>query len=288
MSRRLFLAATAAVLFLSVGFESQASAADPMGSVIAVQGRPLAAGPGGSRALQAGSEVFEGDAVTVADGNAQLELDDGTKLVVGPSSRLVLQTYLRRGKGSASKVSVKALRGTFRFITGNSPKSAYKVGTSNATIGIRGTGFDFTVNDRTLLAVLEGALRIRGSNGNSVTTQAGCGVAEAGANSVKARELQGSEKSRALRNDLPYITDQSGLDTAFYLPVDNCAVFLGLNDGAPGIPPQAPLLIIPALAVPAVILLNQKDKNNDAPISPELPPANVDCELFRAAPECDD
>jgi hypothetical protein len=195
MSWRLTQAASAAVLAFSFCINGTAIAADAMGSVVEVQGRPTAAGPEGSRALSAGSDVFEGDTVTVGDGNAQLLLDDGTKLVVGPSSRLQLQAYLRRNTSTASKISVKALRGTFRFITGNSPKSAYNINTSNATIGIRGTGFDFTVKDRTLIAVLKGAVRVRGRNGQAVNTQSGCGVAEAGGKSVKARELKGEEKA---------------------------------------------------------------------------------------------
>ena len=78
MSWRFFQAASAVVLAFSCGFCSSSFAADAMGSVVAVQGRPVAAGPSGSRPLSAGSDVFEGDTVTVGDGNAQLQLDDGT------------------------------------------------------------------------------------------------------------------------------------------------------------------------------------------------------------------
>jgi hypothetical protein len=266
MSWRLKMAASAAALAFSMCLEGAAFAADAMGSVVAVQGRPTAAGPEGSRALSAGAEVFEGDTVTVGDGNAQLLLDDGTKLVVGPSSRLLLQAYLRRNSSTASKVSVKALRGTFRFITGKSAKSAYNINTSNATIGIRGTGFDFTVGKRTLIAVLKGAVRVRGRNGQSVNTQSGCGVAEAGSNKTRARELTGQEKANALNNELPYITNQSALNKAFYLPIKNCLVYLGSNEGAPGITPQQLLVpLVPAIAIPAVIIATQGKKGSVSP-----------------------
>lgn len=249
-------------------------AADPMGSVVAVDGRPTASGTGGARALSAGSDVFEGDTITVGAGNAQMELDDGTKLVVGPSSRLVLQAYLRRNQSTAKKVGLKALRGTFRVITGNSPKSAYKITTSNATIGIRGTGFDFTVTDKTLLAVLKGAVRLRGSNGRVVNTEAGCGVAEAGANKTVAQELEGEEKSQALQSELPYVIDQTPLATPFQLPVANCLPFILANSGgtAPGLPPAA--LVVPV--IPAAVVARQLLKrNNDEPISPETPPCDI-------------
>lgn len=276
---KLALAALSAILSTQL-----AAAADPMGSVEAVQGRPLAAGPGGSRPLSAGSEVFEGDTVTVGDGNAQITLDDGTRLVVGPSSRLLLQAYLRRNATTASKVGIKALRGTFRVITGKSPKSAYKISTSNATIGIRGTGFDFRVNDRTLLAVLEGAVRLRGQNGQVVNTQSGCGVAEAGGN-IEAKELQDQAKADALNNELPFITDQSGLSESFQLPVQNCLTSLGSNEGTPGISPQILVPVVPAIVIPGVIIgLDGKE----SPVSADGPDVPPQCPLPDGAIQCED
>jgi hypothetical protein len=277
--KRLFLAACIAVCALV----SSAFAADPMGTVQAVEGRPVAAGPSGSRPLDTGSDVFEGDTVTVgAAGNAQIELDDGTRLVVGPSSRLVLQAYLRRNASTARKVGVKALRGTFRVITGNSPKSAYDIKTSNATIGIRGTEFDFTVTDKTLIAVLGGAVRLRGQNGQVVETQAGCGVAEAGGG-IAAQALSGEQKANALNNDLPYITDQSPLSENFRLPVQNCLTSLGSNEGSgsPGLSPQILVPVVPALAIPAtILLLDDKEEpvsaDGTAPTCP-LPPGATSC-----------
>jgi hypothetical protein len=256
-----------------------ALSADPMGSVDAVKGRPVASGPEGSRSLTAGSSVYEGDTVSVGDGNAQITLDDGTRLVVGPSSRLLLQAYLRRNATTAKKVGIKALRGSFRFITGKSPKSAYKIQTSNATIGIRGTGFDVNVGNRTLLAVLEGAVRLRGQNGQVVNTQSGCGVAEAGGN-IAAQELEGQAKADALNNELPYITDQSDLNEGFQLPVQNCLTSLGSNDGTPGVSPQILVPLVPAIVIPGVIIgLDSKESpiSPDGPLVCPLPPGAIVC-----------
>jgi hypothetical protein len=267
------------------GFVCSSSAvlsADPMGAVVAVEGRPTASGTGGTRALSAGSDVFEGDTITVGAGNAQMELDDGTKLVVGPSSRLVLQSYLRRNQSTAKTVGLKALRGTFRVITGNSPKSAYKITTNNATIGVRGTGFDFNVSNKTVLAVLEGAVRMRGANGQAVNTEAGCGVAEAGKGGVTAQELDGDPKSAALL-ELPYVIDQSPLNTAFYLPTDNCLPFLPANPGGGATPTPPPgLLLVPV--IPGAILYRQLTKDKDDPISPEV--RQIDCSILPIDPSC--
>jgi len=266
-----------------------------MGSVVDVDGSPVASGPNGSRTLSAGSSVFEGETINVGSGNAQLLLDDGTKIVVGPSSRLVLQAYLRRGGGTASKVGVKALRGTFRFITGKSPKSAYNIATSTATIGIRGTGFDFTVNRRTVLAVMEGAVRLRGSNGQVVNTKSGCGVAEAGPNTITAKELEGQPKSDALKNELPYVIDQSPLNRQFHLPVANCVIFLGENGGG-----AAPSGINPTIALPAAAgavgagvfiygTLNKEDNpasSGDRPPAPDAEDGFCNQDYYITDPDC--
>jgi FecR protein len=266
MSMQSRFASLASLALFVTSFSISTYAADPMGSVVAVEGRPTAAGPSGSRALSAGSDVFEGDTITVGEGNAQMQLDDGTKLVVGPSSRLILQAYLRRNNTTAKKVGLKALRGTFRVITGNSPKAAYDIRTNNATIGIRGTGFDIRVDNRTLLAVLEGAVRLRGSNGQAVNTKSGCGVAEAGPNSVVAKELKGTPKSDALQNELPYVVDQSSLNSAFHLPIQNCLISFGNNNSTPSIQPQLALPLIPAIGIPGYLIMNG---HGESPVSAE-------------------
>ncbi len=253
---------------------SMSWAATPMGQVAA--GAGSASGPGGSRNLQSGSDVFEGDSISVSGGgNVQIVLDDGTKLVVGPASKLLLKTYLRRNASSAKKVGIKAVKGTFRFITGNSDKQAYDVQTSNATIGIRGTGFDFAVFGKTLVAVHEGEVKLKGRNGKTVVIPSGCTVGEAGSNKVKARILDGKPKKSALTRDLPFIINQPKLNRAFYLPVANCLPFLA--DAGSGTAPSAlgglsplttiPLVIAPLAAGGIIVLGNSKDE----PVSADGP-----------------
>jgi hypothetical protein len=194
-------------------------AATRIGEVVAVVGSPTASGPGGSRGLKKGSEVFEDDTVKVSSGNAQIILDDGTRIVVGPSSSLLLDQYVKRGK-VASKVTVKALRGTYRFITGKSPKSAYRISTAHATIGIRGTGFDYWVKAKTGVVVLQGAVRMNGIAGGSVDVNSGCQMGEA--TNTTARQLRGTEKNNTIRENLPFIIDQSLLTRRFRLNVSTC------------------------------------------------------------------
>lgn len=223
MTKRLafgaFLAAAAISLTLSA-----AEAATQIGKVVAVAGAPSASGPGGDRKLKAGSSVFEDDKIGVGGGgNAQIILNDNTRLVVGPSSSLVLDRFLMKGGNSAQKVSIKTLRGTFRFITGRSAKSAYEIKTSSATIGIRGTGFDWWDKRQTGVAVMNGNVRLCSSGkgkGGCVNLSDACEVGRAGGG--EAQELTGAGAGGVINGNLPYIINQSPLRSQFHLPVTRC------------------------------------------------------------------
>jgi hypothetical protein len=201
-------------------FGNAAMAATAIGNVIAVAGAPTARGDDGTRKLVQGEEVFEGDSIIVTTGNAQIVLKDGTRLVVGPDSTLLLDQYVFRGKTKAQTIGIKALRGTYRFITGKSGKSAYKITTAHATIGIRGTGFDFWVREKTGVAVLQGSVALSGLQSGTVRVDAGCelGVATATA----ARQAVDKEKSDTIKKNLPYLLNQSDLNKAFRLPIAAC------------------------------------------------------------------
>jgi FecR protein len=206
-------------LFATLSAAQVASAA-AIGKVVAVVGTPNASGPGGSRILKSGADVFEDDRITVGGGNAQIVLIDNTRLVLGPGSTLVLDKFLLKNKSTASKISIKALRGTFRFITGKSPKSAYDIRTAHATIGIRGTGFDFWVRGQTGVAVMLG--RVRLCNGpRCVELRDTCDVGIAGGGS--ARRPGGREATRVIAQNLPFIANQRALRAAFRLPVEKCS-----------------------------------------------------------------
>ena len=107
----------------------------------------LAAGQ--TRTLVVGSDINIGDTVQTGErGQVQILFSDNTKLVVGPSSSLKIEDYLIRNNGSAGKIAVDMLAGSFRFVTGTSPKPDYVINTPTGTIGVRGTGFDTRIIDK--------------------------------------------------------------------------------------------------------------------------------------------
>ncbi len=135
------------LVWLAVGM-TPASAVDPAGTAVRVTQSAAATGTGGARALETNGAVFMGDRVaTDAVGQAQLRFADDTRMVVGPNSNLTIDSFVYAGPATAKQVTVNAARGTFRFITGQSAKSAYEINTPIATIGVRGTALDFDVAD---------------------------------------------------------------------------------------------------------------------------------------------
>ena len=139
----------AAFLAVFSAISAPAVLAQQVGTASAVvQGAEIRSAAGRAR-LVAGTALAMGDVVTTdAQGQAQLLFADGTRMVVGPGSRLVIDQILMQGNGTAQTFAVSAVGGTFRFITGKSAKPAYKILTPTATLGLRGTEFDFAVSPR--------------------------------------------------------------------------------------------------------------------------------------------
>jgi hypothetical protein len=134
-----------ATLSLCAALAAPAFAANE-GRAVGVDPDASALGSGVTRTLVVGTDVSVGERINTGPrGQVQLVFVDQTRLVVGPGSSLLIETYLLRGGNSAERVVVNALGGTFRFISGNSPSSAYQINTPSATIGVRGTAFDVFV-----------------------------------------------------------------------------------------------------------------------------------------------
>jgi hypothetical protein len=113
--------------------------AQPSGVVLAVVQQSEADGQTGKRTLLVEAPVYSGDhIITGPTGQAQVKFRDDTKLVVGPNSMMIIDAFVFSDQDSARQISINAVKGAFRFITGKSPKDAYSITTPTATIGVRG------------------------------------------------------------------------------------------------------------------------------------------------------
>ncbi len=176
----------------------------------------------GTRVLAVGSDIFIGDkVVTDASGLVELLFSDKTRLVVGPRSSLVIEDYLLREDGSAGKLAVNALAGTFRFITGGAAKDRYLITTPTGTVGVRGTAFDLNVDARqTSLLLFHGAVILCTLDDKCVVVDEVCELGQASTAEALVLgltdEIRGQARE-ALRTLFPYANSQSELLAAFRL-----------------------------------------------------------------------
>ena len=128
-----------------LGLAGTASAQQRIGEAAAVQNQVTRVSASGSAGLSVGGSVFRAETIrTGAASAARLVFLDNTNLSVGASSSVVLNQFVYSGGSGAQAVGVNLVRGAFRFTTGASDKSAYKINTPVATIGVRGTVLDIS------------------------------------------------------------------------------------------------------------------------------------------------
>lgn len=113
--------------------------------------------------LKVGDGVFQDQVVeTAVKSTAQLLFRDETALTVGPGSRVVLDKFIYNPASKTGDIVLNATKGAFRFVSGAATSSSYKIKTPVATIGVRGTIFDYFINalGELILVLVEGAVEV--------------------------------------------------------------------------------------------------------------------------------
>jgi hypothetical protein len=186
----------------------QAQGVDPQAEARAAQ----------TRTLVVGADIFIGDRiVTGPSGQVQILFADNTRLVVGPRSALLIQDYLLREDGSAGRMVLDALGGTYRFVTGSAPKDRYRINTPGGTISVRGTAFELWVGGGLAYALVQHGIICSGNecadNVCEVLKVAG------GEGEVMGSTGDFSGKERAqLKEWFKYAVNQSSLMGKYRLP----------------------------------------------------------------------
>ena len=133
-----------ALMFVFLSTEAAWSAV-VAGKISAAKGSVTATGPDGTkRKLRKGKAFYEGDKIDTAKrGAVAMKFKDGTKFALGGESSMQVDAFVFGVSPEEDKVSVKVLKGAFRFITGLvAKKKPENMGVTlgvTATIGIRGT-----------------------------------------------------------------------------------------------------------------------------------------------------
>ena len=100
---------------------------------------------GAVRVLSQKSEVNPGEVLTTQkDSYAQINFSDGSSMTMRPNTQMKLESYqFEQDKPQADSAFFRLIKGGLRTVTGlvgkRGNQDAYRIGTSTATIGIRGS-----------------------------------------------------------------------------------------------------------------------------------------------------
>ena len=135
--------------FLALALFSAAALAAEAGTVTHLSGTLSVQRPDGSvRILSQKSEVHPGDALTTQrDSYAQVNFTDGSSLTMRPNSQVKIERYhFVQDRPQDDNTLLRLVKGGMRTVTGLVGKrgnhDAYQIGTSAASIGIRGSSGD--------------------------------------------------------------------------------------------------------------------------------------------------
>ncbi|GAA3089266.1 FecR domain-containing protein [Rhizobium viscosum] len=189
-----------------------AFAAEPVGQATLI--KTEVTGQGGP--IIVNDEVHRNERIrTSQSGLGQFIFHDGTKLAVGWGSSVVIDKYVYDDSDSVKRLSIKAAKGTFRWVSGNSKSSAYQIQTPAGTIGVRGTAFDFYVgpDGTTAVVLLNGAATFCGPGGcRQLQQRCDCVIARPNGNMTDAQPVNRSVLQRlGNQRALPFLSGNQSL-----------------------------------------------------------------------------
>ena len=115
-----------------------------------------------TRQINVGDGVLRDEIVrTGQDSAARLVMADSTNLSLGPNATIKLDRTVFDDEHSYRDIAIRVTSGALRFVTGRSEKTAYRITTPLATIGVRGTTLDIlSQRGQTTVVLQDGASRV--------------------------------------------------------------------------------------------------------------------------------
>ena len=140
MNLRHWIGACAVALIATPAFAQQAS---PAGHVKVASGSAFIVRAGATVPVQTGQAVFEADSLkTGADGRVGITLKDDTRVSIGPSSEVLLASFLYAPSDGQLGLAIKFIKGVAVYVSGRIAKLApdsVRLETPAAILGVRGT-----------------------------------------------------------------------------------------------------------------------------------------------------
>jgi hypothetical protein len=135
-----WLAALGLVLLAAPAFAQQPS---PAGRIKVVSGSAFIVRSGGTLPAQVGQSVYETDSIrTGENGRIGVTLDDDTRLSLGPSSEVRLNSFRYAPAQGSIGLALSFLRGIAVYVSGQIARLApdsIRLETPSAIVGVRGT-----------------------------------------------------------------------------------------------------------------------------------------------------
>src|SRR6266704_6056577 len=146
---------------------SPLSAQTRVGEAAVVKNEVLRVAESATSQINVGDGLLRDEVVrTGLDSATRLVMADSTNLSLGPSATIKLDRTVFNDEHTYRDIAIRLTTGAFRFVTGHSEKTAYKITTSVATIGVRGTILDIlSQRGKTTVLLQEGASRVCATGG---------------------------------------------------------------------------------------------------------------------------
>lgn len=143
-----------------------AQAADRAGQATVVQDQAYQNVDALPASLYEGAVVYrQAEITTKRFGHAELYLDDGSTLSVGPNAGIVIDDYVYNPDTESGQAALSLVTGAVRMLSGKIGSGNVRIRTPVATVGIRGTVFYLAATgDGLNIWVEEGAVSVAPNN----------------------------------------------------------------------------------------------------------------------------
>jgi hypothetical protein len=129
-----------------------------VGEAALVKNEVIRVNASGNSQINVGDGLLRDEIVSTGLASAaRLVMADNTNLSLGASATVKLDRTVFDDEHSYREIAVQLTTGAFRFVTGNSAKTAYKITTPLASVGVRGTILDIlSQKGKTTVVLQEG------------------------------------------------------------------------------------------------------------------------------------
>ncbi len=117
---------------------------DGVALVKVLEGSAFAVQSGDRQALSVGQSIFQQDIVETASGSVGLTFKDGSRISIGPNSRVEFKAFEFAPSDNRLSFLISIIKGTMQYISGIIAKlspEAVRIETPVATVVVRGTRF---------------------------------------------------------------------------------------------------------------------------------------------------